>query len=161
MSDFSLSDTEPNQSAIPADVAAAYPFADCPPILVSWPSNLIFSYLAFSSTFENDTERMRRYGHAKKVHPPAGEGINEVRSRLYTRATSSFRSMMTTSTRLQGLPSFSSTEFPSLVPPQELPNESTNFLRDLMGLPILDTEKDEFERYARNDPYSYYGSKDL
>jgi hypothetical protein len=46
-------------------------------LLVSWPGSLIFSYLAFHSTFENDTERMRRYRDAKIVHPPIGEGIGQ------------------------------------------------------------------------------------
>ena len=44
----------------------------------SWSSNLIFSHPAFSSTVENDTERMRRYGNAKRVHPPTGEGIRSL-----------------------------------------------------------------------------------
>jgi hypothetical protein len=43
-------------------------------------------------------------------------------------------------------------EFLPLVPPQQVPDESTSFLRDLMGLLNQDIDKDEFERYIRNDP---------
>jgi hypothetical protein len=45
------------------------------------------------------------------------------------------------------------TEFLPLVPSQKQPPDSEDtFLRDLMGLPIIDKDKDEFELYAYHDP---------
>jgi hAT family C-terminal dimerisation region len=45
------------------------------------------------------------------------------------------------------------TEFLPLVPSrQQSPDSEDTFLHDLMGLPIIDKDKDEFELYTHHDP---------